>query len=107
MKSILNKYAVAFTTLALSISALAETATFTVEGMHCGGCKKMITKAVCSDSKISATLSECKVTLDEKTKTGTVILKSKETAKIDAAAIETAITSAGEDYKVSKKEIKN
>ena len=93
-------------TMALSITAFAETATFTVDGMHCGGCKKMITKAVCSDSKISATLSECKVTFDEKTKVGTVILKSKDSEKIDATVIEAAISSAGEDYKVSKKEIK-
>ncbi len=96
---------IVFIAMALSITAAAETATFTVEGMHCGGCKKMVTKAVCNDTKISAMLSECKVTVDEKTKIGTVILKSKETSKIDTAAIETAITSAGEDYKVSKKEI--
>ncbi len=96
---------IVFITMALSITALAETATFTVEGMHCGGCKKMVTKAVCNDTKISATLSECKVTVDEKTQIGTVILKSKDTSKIDTALVETAITSAGEDYKVSKKEI--
>ncbi len=95
----------AIVTMALSITSFAETATFTVEGMHCGGCKKMVTKAVCNDTKISATLSDCKLTLDEKTKIGTVILKSKDSVVIDTVAVETAIKSAGEDYKISKKEI--
>ena len=95
----------AIVTMALSITSFAETATFTVEGMHCGGCKKMVTKAVCNDTKISATLSDCKVTLDEKTKTGTVILKSKDSVKIDTAMIETKIHAAGENYKISKTEI--
>ncbi len=95
----------AIITMALSITGFAETATFTITGMHCGGCRKIITKAVCGNAKISATLSDCKVTLDEETKIGTAILKSKDSVVIDTAAVETAITSAGEDYKVSKKEI--
>jgi copper chaperone CopZ len=100
------KSMILFITFALSITAVAETATFTVDRMHCGGCRKMVTKAVCDDSKIAATVSECTVTVNEKTQTGTVILKSKDTTKIDTAAVEAAITSAGEEYKVSKKEIK-
>lgn len=84
---------------------LAETATITVEGMHCGGCKKMVTKAVCNDKKIAEDVAECKVSLDEKTKIGTVILKSKDTKTINISLVETAIQSAGEDYKISKKEI--
>ncbi len=83
----------------------AETATITVEGMHCGGCKKMVTKAVCNDKKISEDIAECKVSLNEKTKIGTVILKSKETKSVNMSLVETAIMGAGEDYKISKKEI--
>ncbi len=93
-------------TTLLSITAFSETATLTVDGMHCGGCKKMVTKAVCNDSKISESLSECSVSVNEETQKGTVILKSKESKTINIAAVEAAITSAGEDYKVSKKDIK-
>jgi copper chaperone CopZ len=95
---------VMLTTL-LSISVTAETATFTVTGMDCGGCKKIVTKALCDDKIISATLSKCEVSVDEKTKTGTVILKSKDSVKIDAAMIESKIHASGENYKVSKTEI--
>ena len=88
-----------------SITSMAETATITVEGMHCGGCKKMVTKAVCNDTKISEDIAECKVSLDEKTKIGTVILKTKETKTVNMSLVETAILGAGEDYKIAKKEI--
>ena len=89
----------------LSITAAAETATFTVTGMHCGGCEKMVSKAVCDDKKISTTVSDCKVTVDEKTKIGTVILKSKDAVKIDVAFVEKTILGTGEDYKISKTEM--
>lgn len=101
MKSIL----LLTTTLFLG-SAFAETATLTVEGMHCGGCKKMVTKAVCNDSKIAETLASCTVTVNEKTQTGTVVLKSLDTKTIDMASVEKAINVAGEDYKIVKKDIK-
>jgi copper chaperone CopZ len=93
-------------TIALFFSqfALAETTTLTVEGMHCGGCKKMVTKAVCNDKKISEALSDCTVSVNEKTQIGTVILKTKEAKTLDLQLVETAITSAGEDYKIIKKE---
>jgi hypothetical protein len=40
-------------TTLLSVSAFSETATLTVDGMHCSGCKKMVAKAVCKDAKIA------------------------------------------------------
>ena len=97
-----------FTILLLSVITsitVAETATITVEGMHCGSCKKMVTKAVCNDKKISADIAECKVSLNEKSKVGTIVLKSKTDKKIDMAAVETAITTTDSDYTISKKEI--
>jgi hypothetical protein len=92
-------------TTLLSVSAFSETATLTVDGMHCSGCKKMVTKAVCKDAKIAETLENCEVTVDEKIEQGTVVLKAKDSKTIDMAAVEAAITGAGE-YKISKKDIK-
>ncbi len=92
-------------TTLLSISAFSETATLTVDGMHCSGCKKMVTKAVCKDPKIAETLENCDVTVNEKIEQGTVVLKAKDSKTIDLAAVEAAITGAGE-YKISKKDIK-
>lgn len=92
-------------TTLLSVSAFSETATLTVDGMHCSGCKKMVTKAVCKDAKIAETLASCDISVDEKIEQGTVILKAKDSKTIDMAAVEAAITGAGE-YKISKKDIK-
>jgi copper chaperone CopZ len=85
----------------LTAGAMAETATFKVEGMHCGGCKKMVTKAVCNDKAIAATLDMCEVSVDSKKKIGQVSVISKPESKLDMKAIETAIQSAGEDYKIT------
>lgn len=87
--------------ISISTIALAETATFKVEGMHCGGCKKMVTKAVCNDKKISETLNKCDVSVDMKKEIGTVVVESKENLTLDKAAIQAAIQSAGEDYKIT------
>lgn len=89
-----------------SLSASAETATLTIEGMHCGGCKKLITKKVCEDAKLSSGFESCEVTaLDTKKQIGTMVIKYKPTAKADLAPVEATIQSLG-DYKVSKKEVK-
>ncbi len=85
----------------LSAIAQAETATFKVEGMHCGGCKKMVTKAVCDDKKIGEKLSKCEVSVDMKKQIGTVIVEGKNNAAVDTKEIEKAIQSAGEDYKIT------
>lgn len=92
-------------TTLLSVSAFSETATLTVDGMHCSGCRKMVTKAVCKDAKIAETLETCDVSVNEKIEQGTVVLKAKDSKTIDMAAVEAAITGAGE-YKISKKDIK-
>lgn len=92
--------------IGLTTIAMAETATFSVEGMHCSSCKKMIQQSVCKDKDISAKLESCHVELNEKTKVGTVTLISKDKSPIDLKKVESAITSTGDEYKVIKKDIK-
>lgn len=100
-----NLIVLAFT-LAFSTIAFAETAKITIEGMHCGGCKKMITKNVCQDAALSPTFESCEVTkLDTKKQIGTLVIKSKKDTAIDMAGVEKAIQATGEDYKLTKKEI--
>jgi hypothetical protein len=65
----------------------------------------MVTKALCKDAKIAETLASCDISVDEKIEQGTIVLKAKDSKTIDMAAVEAAITGAGE-YKISKKDIK-
>ena len=96
--------------LALSLTstiALAETATFAVEGMHCSGCKKMISAKVCENEAIAKTAESCEVTLvDEKKQQGQVVIVTKKDTKIDVDAVKAGVKAAGEDYKVTKVELK-
>ena len=82
-----------------------QTATLTIEGMHCGGCKKMVTKSVCEDKTLSQAFESCEVTnLDTKKQIGTMVIKYKKEATVDLDGVEKAIHTAG-DYKLTKKEI--
>lgn len=82
-----------------------QTATLTVEGMHCGGCKKMVTKAVCEDAALASDFQSCEVTnVDTKTQIGTLVINYKKDATVDIDSVEKAIKTAG-DYKLTKKEI--
>lgn len=96
--------------LALSLTstmALAETATFSVEGMHCSGCKKMISAKVCDNEAIAKTSESCEVTVtDEKKQQGQVVIVTKKDSKVDVDAVKAGITAAGSDYKVTKVEMK-
>ncbi len=83
----------------------SQTATLTIEGMHCGGCKKMITKSVCEDKALSSNFESCEITnLDTKKQIGTMVIKYKKDAPVDLDGVEKAIHTAG-DYKLTKKEI--
>ena len=94
------------TALFFNFTAFAETAQITIEGMHCGGCKKMVIKKVCADAKLSENFEKCEITsLDTKKQIGILEIKYKANTKPDLDSVETAIIAAGEDYKVSKKEI--
>lgn len=82
------------------------TAQLTIEGMHCGGCKQIVTKKVCEDAALAPSFESCEVTnLDTKKQVGTLMIKYKKDAKVDVEGIEKAVHVAGEDYKVTKKEI--
>lgn len=92
-----------FTTISLMTAmAFAETGTFEIQGMHCGGCQKIIESKVC---KIEG-VEKCTVELtDTKKQTGKVTLITKDGIKIDTKKIDAAVTSAG-DYKITKSEVK-
>ena len=77
------------------ISALAETATFTVSGMTCGSCAKAIQSKVCKMEGVES----CDVQV------GSVTLTTKTGVAIDTKKVEELIGSAG-DYKVTKTEKK-
>lgn len=99
MKNNILSFIVVCITLIASNSALAED--ITVEGMHCGGCKKMITKTVCEDKDLKAQFESCKVELvDEKKQIGKISVTTKNNMPIDYKAIEAAVKNAGDNYKV-------
>lgn len=86
---------------------LAETGTFTVEGMTCTGCKKMVTKHVCDNPELNKNFESCEVTLvDTKKKLGQVVIVSKKDAKISVDTVKNNVTAAGSEYKVIKEEVK-
>lgn len=84
------KKALVLTALLLSQTALAETITYNVEGMHCGSCAKAIQAQVC---KMDG-LDKCDVTV------GKVVISPKKGINISQDQIQTAISKAGE-YKVT------
>ncbi len=90
-----------------SAAAFAETTTLTVEGMHCSGCKHMISEKVCKNEKLKADIESCDVSITSmKKQTGKVVLVTKKDKKIDMAEVKKSITAAGEEYKVTKEEVK-
>lgn len=91
----------------ISSLAFAETTTVTVDGMHCSGCKAMISDKVCNSEAVKANAESCEVKLvDEEKQVGQVTIVAKPNTKVDVAAIEAGIKAAGDDYKVAKVEVK-
>ncbi len=84
------KKALVLTALLLSQTALAETITYNVEGMHCGACAKAIKAQVC---KMDG-LEKCDVTM------GKVVISPKTGININQDQIQAAISKAGE-YKIT------
>lgn len=70
--------------------AQAETTTYKVTGMHCGGCVKMIKSEVCALQG----LEKCEVSM------GKVIISSKAGITFTQEQIQSAISKAGE-YKIT------
>lgn len=97
-------------TMALATPAKTDTTTtdLIVEGVHCSGCTKIISKKVCGDEKLAANFESCGVTVvDSKKQIGKISLRLKEGKTLDSAGIETAVKSAGDEYKVKFPEAKS
>jgi copper chaperone CopZ len=78
---------------------MAETATYKVSGMHCGGCKTAIQDSVC---KKMPDLASCSVELiDTKKQTGKIVLVSKDGTAIDDKKVSELVTAVGE-YKATR-----
>jgi copper chaperone CopZ len=81
--------------------ALAETGTFQIEGMTCGGCVKMIKSAVCDKMKADTTtnIESCDV------KIGSMTITTKSGQTLDIKKVQDLVNGTG-SYKVSKSELK-
>ena len=91
----------------VSSFAFAETAKFSVEGMHCSGCKEMITKSICDNPEVAKTTAACSVKLtDEKKQTGEIVIVSKGDSKVDVELVKRQLAAAGEGYKVAAVDVK-
>lgn len=100
-------FTICFSSLLTPALAFAKTTTLTVEGMHCGGCKKMISEKVCEDTALKSTFETCSVSITDSSKhLGEVKIVPKKDAKIDLVAIKNGVQSAGDGYKVIKEETK-
>ncbi len=84
------------TLLLAGLSAMAETATYKVKGMHCGACAKSIEETVCKMEGVT----ECKAKLtNAKKQQGELVLTTAEGTAIDFKKVEELVSQAG-DYKV-------
>ena len=87
------KKALAITALLFAHTALADTTTYNVEGMHCTSCAKSVKAQVC---KIEG-IEKCDVSV------GKVKISSKQGVTISKEQIQAAISKAGE-YKITDPE---
>lgn len=86
------KFALALgATLALSLTAFADTTTFNIKGMHCGGCAAMIEKKVCAD----AGYKTCKAQKTGKD-VGTLVIETADGSAVDPEKVKQLVSSAGE-----------
>ncbi|MGZ3726847.1 MAG: hypothetical protein ACXWQQ_13665 [Pseudobdellovibrio sp.] len=92
----------------ISTLAMAETAKISIDGMHCSGCKDLITSKVCKDDKIAKNAESCEVKLlDAKKQKGEVVIVTKKDAHVDMDAVKADVAAAGDDYKISKVDIRD
>lgn len=105
MKTLIFALITLTATLSLATAATTETTTdLIVEGVHCAACTKMISKKVCADAKLSENFESCGVTVvDSKKQLGKISLRLKEGKTLDTAALDAAVKSAGDNFKVQKK----
>lgn len=108
MKALITALISLTATYALGTPATnTDTTDLIVEGVHCAGCTKSISKKVCADEKLSQNFDSCGVTVvDAKKKIGKISLRLKDGKTLDTAALTTAVKSAGDDYKLVAPEAK-
>ena len=85
----MNK-AMLITSFLFASAALADTTTYDVQGMHCGGCAKMIQAKVCGMDG----MEKCEVTM------GKLVVATKPGITISQEKIQAAMAQAG-DYKIT------
>jgi copper chaperone CopZ len=84
--------------LILSSLAFADTATYEVKGMHCGGCKAEVEGLVCKMEGVKS----CKAELtDKKKQMGKITIITEDGKPVDSTKVEEMIASSG-DFKVVK-----
>lgn len=88
--------------------AYAETATVSVSGMHCAGCKHEISSKVCESTEAKAQYESCTVEFtNQKKQKGQIKIVTKKDMKVDLAGVKAGVKAAGDDYKITKEEVKN
>ncbi len=89
------KLALITASLLIGNGAFAETATYDLKGLHCGGCKASIEASVCKE--MADKLSSCSVEqVNQKKQTGKLTLITKEGVKLDDAQVTALVSKAGE-----------
>ncbi len=92
----------------ISSLVFAESATVSVSGMHCAGCKHEIREKVCNGAEAKEKYETCSVDFtNQKKQKGEIKISTKTDVKIDLALVKAGVKAAGEDYKVTKEEVKN
>ena len=90
------------TTCLLMLPAWASgPTTIKINGMHCGGCKSIVNKAVCESASLKPRLKKCDISVDQKIQVGTMIIEPVEGEKLDIEALKKTIEAAGDDYIVA------
>lgn len=80
--------------IAFSSLVLAKEVTVEVKGMHCGGCEGLVEEALEGVPGVTSVKADAKA--------GRAVLQMSDEAKLDAAAIEKAVTTAGKRYSAGK-----
>lgn len=107
MKQIILGLSFTFVVLLTSSTFAADTTTLTVEGMHCAGCKGVLTSKVCEDKTLKTAFAKCSVRwVNKKKQIGEIVIVAKKDTVVDVDAIKAAVKAAGEDYTITVKETK-
>lgn len=93
------KLALIAASLFIGSLASAETATYDLKGLHCGGCKAAIEGSVCKGMK---DVTSCSVeTVDQKKQTGKLVITTKDGQTVNDTQVLELVSKAGE-YKATR-----